>query len=69
MYSFPSRLTSQSKGPHLFHTSPSGEYVEYSATAIGSRCQSAKTYLSREFMNSETNVVSVSDDRTNREGA
>ncbi|KAK8816063.1 hypothetical protein WA556_001009 [Blastocystis sp. ATCC 50177/Nand II] len=51
-----------SKGPHLFHTSPSGEYVEYSATAIGSRCQSAKTYLAREFLDAETNTVHVSDD-------
>ena len=51
-----------SKGPHLFYTSPSGEYVEYSATAIGSRSQSAKTYLSRQFLNNDTNVVTVSDD-------
>ena len=52
----------QSKGPHLFHTSPSGEYAEYAATAIGSRSQSAKTYLSRQFLENETNHVTISDD-------
>ena len=53
-----------SKGPHLFHTSPSGEYLEYSACAIGSRCQSAKTNLARKFLDEETNTVTVSDDLT-----
>ena len=56
-------VSSQSKGPHLFHTSPSGEYLEYRACAIGSRSQSAKTALARRFLNEETNVVTVSDDR------
>mmetsp|Transcript_50040 Transcript_50040/g.113598 ORF Transcript_50040/g.113598 Transcript_50040/m.113598 type:complete len:263 (+) Transcript_50040:83-871(+) len=34
-------------GPHLFETQPSGDYFEYSAMAIGSRAQSAKTYLEK----------------------
>ena len=38
-------------GPHLFQTCPSGNYYEYRAQAIGSRCQSAKTYLEKHFEN------------------
>ncbi|CEM31098.1 unnamed protein product [Vitrella brassicaformis CCMP3155] len=36
-------------GPHLFETCPSGNYFEYEAMALGSRCQSAKTYLEKHF--------------------
>lgn len=38
-----------STGPHLFETSPSGNYYEYNSMAIGSRSQSAKTYLEKMF--------------------
>jgi 20S proteasome subunit alpha 6 len=36
-------------GPHLFETSPAGTYLEYYAMAIGSRAQSAKTYLEKHY--------------------
>mmetsp|Transcript_7458 Transcript_7458/g.10453 ORF Transcript_7458/g.10453 Transcript_7458/m.10453 type:complete len:262 (-) Transcript_7458:33-818(-) len=36
-------------GPHLIETSPSGNYFEYVAMAIGARSQSAKTYLEKHF--------------------
>ena len=36
-------------GTHLFETCPSGNYFEYYAMAIGDRCQSAKTYLEKNF--------------------
>jgi len=36
-------------GTHLFETCPSGNYYEYNAMAIGDRCQSAKTYLEKNF--------------------
>ncbi len=36
-------------GPHLFFTEPSGNYYEYFAMAIGSRSQTSKTYLEKEF--------------------
>jgi len=38
-------------GPHLFQTQPSGEYYECQAMAIGSRSQTSRTYLEREFGN------------------
>ena len=38
-----------SSGTHLYETLPSGEYFEYYAMAIGSRSQSAKTYLEKNF--------------------
>ncbi|KAK9723801.1 hypothetical protein RND81_05G026500 [Saponaria officinalis] len=34
---------------HLYYNCPSGNYFEYQAFAIGSRSQSAKTYLERNF--------------------
>ncbi len=34
-------------GPHLFQTDPSGNYFEFHAMAMGSRSQSAKTYLEK----------------------
>ena len=34
-------------GPHLYETSPSGNFFEYKGIAIGSRAQAAKTYISR----------------------
>jgi len=37
------------KGPHLFQTSPDGNYYEYFAMAIGGRSTSAKTYLEKHF--------------------
>lgn len=36
-------------GTHLFETCPSANYYEYTAMAIGARCQSAKTYLEKNF--------------------
>ena len=36
-------------GPHLWEFLPSGSILEYRATAIGARSQSARTYLEREF--------------------
>jgi len=36
-------------GPHLYLTEPSGSYFEYVAMAIGSRSQTSKTYLEKEF--------------------
>lgn len=36
-------------GPHLYVTEPSGNYFEYYAMAIGSRSQTSRTYLEREF--------------------
>ncbi|PIA43910.1 hypothetical protein AQUCO_01800155v1 [Aquilegia coerulea] len=36
-------------GAHLYYNSPSGNYFEYQAFAIGSRSQAAKTYLERKF--------------------
>ena len=38
-------------GPHLYMTEPSGNYYEYVAMAIGSRSQTSRTYLEREFEN------------------
>jgi 20S proteasome subunit alpha 6 len=38
-------------GPHLYVTEPSGNYYEYYAMAIGSRSQTSRTYLEREFEN------------------
>ena len=36
-------------GTHLFETCPSGNFFEYIAYAIGDKCQSAKTYLERNY--------------------
>ena len=36
-------------GTHLFETCPSGNYFEYISYAIGDKCQSAKTYLERNY--------------------
>jgi 20S proteasome subunit alpha 6 len=36
-------------GPHLYLTDPSGSYYEYYAMAIGSRSQTSRTYLEKEF--------------------
>jgi len=41
-------------GAHLYETCPSGNYFDYKAMAIGSRNQSAKTYLERTFQEYET---------------
>lgn len=38
-----------STGPHLYQSCPSGNCYEYHAMAIGSRSQSAKTYLERTW--------------------
>lgn len=40
-------------GPHLYMTEPSGNYYEYFAMAIGSRSQTSRTYLEREFQTFE----------------
>ncbi len=36
-------------GAHLFQTDPSGNYFEYKSMAMGSRSQSAKTYLEKNY--------------------
>ncbi|PRP83361.1 hypothetical protein PROFUN_09389 [Planoprotostelium fungivorum] len=36
-------------GPHLYETSPSGNYYDYKAQAIGNRFQSARTYLEKTY--------------------
>ncbi|CAE7403718.1 Psma1 [Symbiodinium microadriaticum] len=36
-------------GPHLYVTEPSGNYYEYFAMAIGSRSQTSRTYLEKEY--------------------
>ncbi|KAI8866099.1 20S proteasome subunit [Ramicandelaber brevisporus] len=36
-------------GPHLYEFSPSGNLFEFHATSIGSRSQSARTYLERHY--------------------
>jgi len=36
-------------GTHLYETSPSGNFYDYKAIAIGGRSQSAKTYLEKFF--------------------
>jgi len=36
-------------GTHLFETCPSGNFYEYKAMAIGAKCQSAKTYLEKNY--------------------
>jgi 20S proteasome subunit alpha 6 len=38
-------------GTHLFETCPSANFFEYKAMAIGAKCQSAKTYLEKNFGN------------------
>jgi 20S proteasome subunit alpha 6 len=40
-----------SSGPRLFQTSPSGDVYDFKACAIGSRSQSARTYLEKHFQN------------------
>ena len=37
------------QGTHLFETDPSANFYEYTAMAIGAKCQSAKTYLEKNF--------------------
>ena len=36
-------------GTHLFETCPSGNFYEYVSMAIGDKCQSAKTYLEKNY--------------------
>lgn len=43
--------TCDQTGPHLYVTEPSGSYYEYYAMAIGSRSQTSRTYLEKEFEN------------------
>jgi len=38
-------------GTHLFETCPSANFYEYKAMAIGAKCQSAKTYLEKNYEN------------------
>lgn len=47
----------QDRGPHIYQTCPSANYFDCKAMAVGSRSQSARTYLERhldEFPNCET---------------
>jgi len=39
----------QQKGPHIFQTCPSANYYNCKAMAIGSRSQSARTYLEKHL--------------------
>lgn len=43
-------------GPHLYVTEPSGNYFEYVSMAIGSRSQTSRTYLEREFKTFENST-------------
>ena len=36
-------------GPHIYETSPTGQYYEHKAQGIGSRSQSARTYLEKVY--------------------
>ena len=40
-------------GPHLFETAPDGNYYEYLAFSIGSRSQSARTWLEKHYTHFE----------------
>jgi len=42
-------IGSDADGAHLYQTCPSGNYYEYKAVAIGSRSQSAKSYLEKHL--------------------
>ena len=44
-----SSLFAQSQGPHLYQTSPSSNYDDCKAMAIGARSQSARTYLEKNL--------------------
>jgi len=44
-------------GPHLYCTEPSGNYFEYYVMAIGSRSQTSKTYLEKEFNSFQTSTL------------
>lgn len=46
-----------SNGPHIFETSPSGNYYEYEAYSIGARSQSARTYLEDNFASFKSNSL------------
>mmetsp|Transcript_26000 Transcript_26000/g.57042 ORF Transcript_26000/g.57042 Transcript_26000/m.57042 type:complete len:175 (+) Transcript_26000:1-525(+) len=53
-------------GPHLYQTCPSGNVYEYTATAIGARSQSGRTYLEKHYESvaddsSTTTTTSVDD--------
>jgi len=43
-----------SKGPHLFHTDPSGTFLRYAAKAIGAGSEGAQTQLENEYHKSLT---------------
>lgn len=50
----------QDHGPHIYQTCPSANYFDCKAMAIGSRSQSARTYLEKhleEFANCETDEL------------
>tara|TARA_R110002050_G_scaffold114105_2_gene229422 strand:- start:47 stop:379 length:333 start_codon:yes stop_codon:yes gene_type:complete len=47
----------QSNGAHLYETCPSGNYFSYYAQALGSRCQSSKTYLEKSFKSFEKGML------------
>ena len=55
-------------GPHLFETCPSGNYFEFKGQAIGSRAQSARTYLER-VMGCSSSSSSSSSSAEQREAA
>lgn len=46
----------QDQGPHIYQTCPSANYFDCKAMAVGSRSQSARTYLEKhlnEFLTSD----------------
>ncbi|KAJ3098064.1 hypothetical protein HDU96_000154 [Phlyctochytrium bullatum] len=48
---------SDETGPHLYECSPSGNFYDYIAVAIGARSQSAKTYLEKHFASFATDSL------------
>ncbi|KAK8807236.1 hypothetical protein WA158_003995 [Blastocystis sp. Blastoise] len=49
-------------GAHLFHTSPSGNYEQFSVQCIGARSQSAKTYFNKYYLDRETGLGHIPED-------
>jgi 20S proteasome alpha/beta subunit len=49
LFNSPDIFLQAASGPHLYETCPSGNFYDYKAQALGSRCQSAKTYLEKKF--------------------
>lgn len=48
-YFFNNNHSQQDQGPHIYQTCPSANYFDCKAMAIGSRSQSARTYLEKHL--------------------